>query len=402
MRKLWLIAKQEYLKIVRKRSFLIGTLGMPLLIGVIMLISIVLSLGGRGDIPVGYVDYAGVLQSAVLPVLEQGERMVALQGFTDESVARAALEAGEIQALYIVPVDYLDTGQITLYFLSERPGERVREDFRDFLQANLLAGQPEAIRYRVQQGANLVLRSIDGNRELDMQNPVSFFLPFVAAFFFIFAVMNAGGYMLEAVTDERENRTIEVLATSVRPLQLMGGKAVGLMAVGLTQLLLWSGTGLAGLLVIAAVSPVLQGARMPWSLLVVITLFFIPAYALIAGLMTAIGSIFTDTRQAQQITGIINMFFTAPFFFITIIFTRPSSPLITALTLFPTTSFITIALRWAVVPVPLWQLVISWVLLTASALTSVWFAARVFRLGMLLYGQRLRLPHIVADIKRRA
>jgi hypothetical protein len=77
--------------------------------------------------------------------------------------------------------------------------------------------------------------------------------------------------------------------------------------------------------------------EMPWSLLAVVTLFFLPAYALVAALMTAIGGAVTDQRQGQQIAGIVNLLFTFPFFFIMLIMAKPNSPVVAFLTLFPTT-----------------------------------------------------------------
>ena len=274
-----------------------------------------------------------------------------------------------------------------------------QEDFADFLRANLLAGHPADVQRRMLEGSGVTFRSIDGSRELESENVVGFIVPFVAAFFFVFAVMNAGSYMLQAVTDEKENRTIEVLTTSIRPEELIGGKAVGLMSVGLTQLGIWVLTGVIALLVASFFVPEVQGFRIPWSFVGVAVMFFVPAYALIAGLMTAVGGMVTDLRQGQQITGILNLFFTLPFFFVTLIMAKPNSPLLIVLTLFPPTAFVTITMRWAMTTVPLWQLGLSWALLVTSAVVSVWLAARIFRLGMLRYGQNLNVKTILLSLR---
>jgi ABC-2 type transport system permease protein len=237
---------------------------------------------------------------------------------------------------------------------------------------------------------------MDGSREFETENLLNFFLPLLAAFFFVFAVMGSGSYMLQAVTEEKENRTIEILSTSIRPIELIGGKALGLMSVSLTQLGIWAATAAAGLFIWSRFVDLFSGLTVPWSLLAVVALFFFPAYALIAAMMTAIGSAVTDTRQGQQIAGILNMLFTFPFFLMTLIMAKPNHPIAVVLTLFPTTSFITITLRWAATTVPLWQLLVSWVLVVSAAILSVWLAARIFRLGMLRYGQALSLKSIFA------
>lgn len=400
MRNFWLIAKHEYLKIVRQKSFLVGTLWLPAMIIIVMGVSILASLGQRGKLPLGYVDYTGLLSEAVtLPVGADGKAPLRSLAFPDEAAARASLEAAEIQAYYVVPADYVQSGRAQLFYLNQRPGQVAQQDFVSHLRANLLADYPAEVRQRIVEGSAVTYRSIDGSRELESRNMLSFIVPFAAAFFFVFAVTNSGSYMLQAITDEKENRTIEVLATSVRPEELIGGKALGLMSVGLTQLGIWLFTGVLALLVASFFMPEVQAVRIPWTLLGVVALFFVPAYALTAGMMTAVGGMVSDLRQGQQITGILNLFFMLPFFLLTLIMAKPNSPLIVALTLFPTTAFVTITMRWAMTTVPLWQLAASWVLLVASAGTSVWLAARIFRIGMLHYGQTLRVKTVLARLR---
>jgi ABC-2 type transport system permease protein len=179
----------------------------------------------------------------------------------------------------------------------------------------------------------------------------------------------------------------------------MGGKAVGLMGVGLTQMFLWIGTGVVVLVVIAQFVPMLSGFTVPLGFLGIVAAFFIPAYALIAGAMTTIGSMVTDLRQAQQISGMVNLFFTMPLFFVSLIMAEPHSAFVVGLSIFPTTSFVTVMMRWAMASVPAWQLIISWLVLVGSAAFSMWLGGRVFRMGMLRYGQRLSVQSLITAMK---
>ncbi len=402
MHNLWLVAKHEYMNIVKKKSFLIGTLGIPLLIVAVSAIAIIVVLGQGGGAPLGYVDHSGVLVAAVMPALDEEEPWTEMRAFADDADAQQALQNAEIQGYYVLPADYLRTGHVTLFYADKRPGEIIRGDFIRFLRANLLVGQPEAVQRRIQEGSVSTMRAVDGSREFETANPMNFVMPFVVVFIFMFTVMGAGGYMLQAVTDEKENRTIEILATSIRPLELIGGKALGLMSVGLTQLAVWIATGVIALLVTFLFVDINLELSLPWSFLAIIALFFLPSYALIAGMMTAVGSASTDLQQGQQISSIFNLMFTFPFFMLIIIISRPNSPMTLFLTLFPTTAFFTIVLRWAIGIVPLWQLALSWILLVASAGASVWIASRVFRMGMLQYGQPLTLKFILAGLRVKA
>lgn len=163
MSKLLLVAKHEYRKNVRRRGFVLGTLGIPLLIVAIMAISILLALGGENRSPLGYVDETSLLSVAPR---DQAQDDIELRAFPNEATARAALEAKEIQGFYVVPTDYLDTRKVILYYWDDRPGSTAREQFDAFLRSSLVAGLPEDVQQRILNGFELTLRSADGQRQI--------------------------------------------------------------------------------------------------------------------------------------------------------------------------------------------------------------------------------------------
>jgi ABC-2 type transport system permease protein len=387
----WLVAKHEYRKLVGKRSFLVSTVGLLVFLVLIMAISIFTAVNSSSAAPLGYVDQAGILDPQIRPELEGGAGQIEVIAFSDQDSARLSLQQGEIQAFYVLPEDYLESRQVEQYYWDKSPSENASSAFQAFVRANLAAALPEETRQRLVEGPNVTSRSLDGRLEIGPKNFINFIFPIVTSFLFIFAVMSSSGYLLQVVGDEKENRTIEILATSLSPEQIIGGKAIGLMAVGLTQLLVWLVTIAIGLVVGARFVPELQNLRIPWDFVPIVLLYFLPAYALIAGFMTAIGGAVSETRHGQQIAGIFNLLFTLPFFFIALIIGNPDSPILVVLTLFPTTSFATVLMRWGISIVPLWQLITSWLLLTGSAGLMIYASARIFRRGMLWYGQSLDL-----------
>jgi ABC-2 type transport system permease protein len=128
--------------------------------------------------------------------------------------------------------------------------------------------------------------------------------------------------------------------------------------------------------------------------------FFFPAYLLISAMMVAVGSAVTELQQGQQVAGLLNLLFAMPFFLLALLFQNPSHPVLIGMSYFPTTSFLTISLRWGVSSIPLWQIIISWLILVATTLGMIWAASRIFRVGMLQYGQPLRFKTAVAALKR--
>lgn len=396
MRKLWLVAKREYLRRVGEKSFLLATLGFPVLIIGVSVIAGFVAVGGRDSRPLGYVDLAGILDDGVLPALaEESREFTAIEAYADMEVARAALDAGDIQAYYVVPRDYVAAKELTLVYSEDQPRASTIGDFREFVRASLVAQQRPEAREVLDEGLSITIRSTDGRRVMTEGGVPSFIVPFVVAFFLFFAISMAGGYLLQAMTEEKENRTMEIVTTSVSPEQLMSGKALGLIAVSLTQLLAWLALLIVGLWIAGRFVPELRGLGLPWGMLGVTVLYFVPTFVLIAGIMIAIGGAVTEQQQGQQVAGILNMLFVLPVFFLMLIFEQPDSPFLVLLTLFPTTGFLTILFRWGLGSVPWWQMVASWILVTGSALVSIWVAAKVFRVGMLQYGQRLSLRAIV-------
>jgi ABC-2 type transport system permease protein len=401
MRKLWVVARHEYWKIAHKRSFILGTLAMPLFFVAIMALSIVAVVAGEDQRPIGYVDHAGLLTvvTSLPPRNDDGPHPVDLLAFADEEQARAALEDGALQAYYVLAPDYLASHEVQLVYWDKAPRSSAQRRFDNLVRANLVASLPADVAARAQQGVNLTARSADGRQEVSGTSFLSVFVPFFIGLFFSIVVLSSGSYLLEAVTDEKESRTVEVMATSMTPGQLIGGKAIGLMAVALTQIGILLITIVISLIVGAQFIEALRGLSLPWSMLLTLAVFFVPTFALIAGMMIAVGSMATETRQGQQIAGALNMLFTLPFFFIVVFFSAPNSPLATLLTVFPTTAFMTIALRWSMTTIPMWELMVGWVLVVTSAVFAVWAAARIFRMGMLRYGQRLDVKSMLRAVR---
>jgi ABC-2 type transport system permease protein len=204
-------------------------------------------------------------------------------------------------------------------------------------------------------------------------------------------MLMSSGYMMHAVVEEKENRTMEVLITSVSSSQLIAGKVVGILAIALTQLLSWT---IFGILMIVIAGRGLgiewfQEVKIEWMGIFLIVLLAIPTFITASGLMVAIGSTVAETQEAQWVVSIFMLLFWAPLWMIGIIGDNPNAPLSVVLSLLPFTSLMTISIRNMFVAVPYWQIGLSVSVQIICALIAVWFAGRAFRLGMLWYGQKM-------------
>jgi ABC-2 type transport system permease protein len=397
MSRLWLVAKHEYRQHVLNKSFLAAIFSIPLLLGLIVGMGSMAEMMGQDGRPVGYVDHSGWLSAPVsLPAESRSfmdqlfEKPVSLLPYHSREAAQSDLEAGKIQAYYVLAEDYAQSTQVELVYIKP-PGENATQAFSDFLQVNWLADQPAQIARRAVQRDTLIVRTPDGSRELVEGQIMGILLPILLSLAFMILFMATSFTLLEAVVQEKENRTMEILATSVSPQQLIAGKVLAVVAMGLTMFAAWIILIALGLVFAGRVLGVewaLQ-VRLPAGPLAAVALVAIPSYVLYGGVMTALGATVADAQESQQFGGLVSLVFGLPFYAIVALVEQPNSPLAIFLTLFPFTSLTTFCLRLAFSTWPAWQLVASLFILTLSALGSMWLAARAFRLGMLRYGKRL-------------
>lgn len=395
MSKMWLVAVQEYKRHVLNKGFLFAVLSVPVLIAASVGLGILTERMRSSHVGIGYVDYTGRLlnpppYSSPPPQGLLAEQPVPLIGYPTEEAARSALDAGEIQAYYVLAADYFTTKHTDLVYHTP-PSSNATAQFFGFLQANWLADKPTDVVRRVVEGDSLIVRTPDGVREHNEDAPINFLLPLFIALAFIILFMSTSMTLMQAMVEEKENRTIEVVATSLPANQLIGGKVLGISAMGLTELVAW--------LAVSALA-VLAGGKWlglgwlgsihlhPRTLLTIVALA-IPSYVLFSALMLAIGASVADAQESQQIGAVLSLSFSAPLYALIALVEHPTSALAIGLSLFPLTALVSLCMLATFSTVPLWQVTASVLITSACAVGAIWLAGRAFRQGMLRYGQRL-------------
>lgn len=400
--KFWAIFQHEYRRHVLRKRFLLAALIPPLWLLFAFGVALLGVLLTTNRAPVGYVDQAGLVRQPALP--ENSASFITrieFIAYPGETQARAALDAKNIQAYLVIPADYAATLDSRLVY-SHAPSAIVETQIGNLLRLNLLAGQPPAAANRVLHGASLVIQAEHGGQQTTGQSWVKTALPIIAAGFLMFAVFTTSGYLMNAVVEEKENRTMELLATSATPNQIMAGKISALILVGMTQVLAWSLFPALGLLIVARTTTLLQGLSINWGLLGLALLTALPTFILIAALMAAIGASITESREGQQVSTLVTFPVFLPFLLTAAISMHPNSPLALALSFFPLTASITLLIRLGFTQVPAWQIALSTALLALCAGGSLWLAGRIFRAGMLRYGHRMAWRETLSAAFRRA
>jgi len=389
MTKFWLVSSHEYTRHVFRKRFLLALFSVPLLLAFMIILVIGMIMMETSSKPVGYVDHSGLLADPVPQArVKWPEQYVEMVAYTNEVAADDDLQAKKIQAYYIVPQDYLQTGQVDVYYLDKLKGSDA-EQFTAFLKGNLLANQPSDISNRILEGNDLVIQSVDKSQEASKNQFINIILPLIAGIVFIVAISTTSGYLIQTVTEEKENRTMEIMVTSVSPNQLMSGKVIADIAIGVTQILVWAGFIVLALIIGKNFLPSLSGIHFSGETIAVIILLMVPAFIMISGMMAAVGATVTEASEGQQIMGLFTIPIWLPYLFIAVFIQNPNSPLAIAMSLFPLTAPMTVTIRMGLTSIPTWQMIASITILVLSAIGAVWLAGRAFRLGMLRYGQRV-------------
>jgi ABC-2 type transport system permease protein len=402
MKKLWLIAKHEYLRHVLRKRFIISILSMPIFFAFIIAAGFLSAWLQYDRTPIGYVDRSGVLKNAERqPKDSDIFEYTEIKAFVDEAAADQALAAKEIRAYYILPEDYLSTGKVQV-IANEAKGTEGQGQFRSFLLYNLLKDRPSEERERLLSGPVLEIRSLDGERSMGDNNFLGFLVPMIVAILLIISINTSGGYLLQALVEEKENRTMEIIVTSVSPTQLMAGKIIGNLSVGLTQIGAWLAVAMIALLVVVRFIPIGEGFQLDSGYIGLMILVTLPAFVMISALMALVGATATESREAQQIAGLFTLPLAVPLWFASALIANPNSGLAIGLSLFPLTAPLAISLRAGYTNIPLWQTLLAISLLVACAVGALWLAGRAFRIGLLRYGKRLSWREIFMKQPRRA
>ena len=399
MRNILNVFKFEFLTVLKRRSFILSLILVPLipslLLGILNLINqdesqsfqevIIQEVGS--PLPIGVVDLGNVIKEYP-EWLTQG-RLVPLES---EAEAREKTAAGQLQGFYVIEPDYLETGNMR--FIKPQISmitELLQEDLlKDLINYNLLGADQE--RYmRFMNPVNFTFEYLNPETAdtRDQSNAATYWVPYAVTMFFYLIILISSGLMLNAVTKDKENKTIEILLSSARPLDLFIGKILAFGLLSLIQLVVWFGT-LVLLVDMGKTSlPFLQNISIPTSVLWASVPFFIGGFLLYGSLMAGMGAVAPNLREGNQSTFVLVLPLLFAMLSINQLIETPFSSFTTFMTVFPFTSPVVMLTRLSVGAVPAWQLIASIVLLVGTVVIVIRGVSNLFSSQYLLSGQKM-------------
>jgi len=413
--KLWAIVKREYLERVRTKAFVIGTILGPVLMSGMMLVPMLAARAKGKPLRVAVVDATGQLGAEVERALADVRvgarpRFVIRRGGGDASEGALKAFNQEIneQALdgyLLLPRDVLEAGSMTYYGrnvsnfadlekLRSAVGHvivsrRLASAGLDPTKVGALTRDTELRRYRV---------SASGERE---DQGATFVLALILLMILYVSILMWGQMVMTSVIEEKTSRVVEVMASGVPSTTLLLGKLIGVGAAGLTQFLVWA-FSLFGMSLAAGGALVIGNFVMPEItplLLASFVTFFLLGYFFYSSLYAAIGAAVNTVQEAQGLVFPVVLPLILAMVCWPAVMQSPDGPLAVTVSMIPGMSPLVMFLRIVVLTPPAWQMLLSIALLVAAILFVIWFAARVYRVGILMYGKRPTFPEIVRWVR---
>lgn len=425
MTKIWFVIKREYLQIVRTKGFVIGTILGPVLMLAMLIIPILGSLATGGEQKtIGIVDLTGRLESPLVQKLDykmkNGQLRYIIRDYSGEAAQgnvdairerlRKEVLGKQLSGYIFIPADVVDGGAAE--YLSQHVSDfeeirRINEALNGVVVETRLEKQgldPKLIAAYTKHVDLKTIKITEKGQEEDTGG--TFAVAYLLVMILYVSMFVYGSIIMRGVIEEKNNRVVEVVLSSLKPFQLMAGKLVGIAAVGFTQYVIWALFGLVasayGGNLVGSFIPAAKGFKMPQIpayIFIYFVLFFVLGYFLYATIYAAVGSMVNSEKEAQQLLMPITMFLVLPILLLMYVLRNPNGSFAVIMSLIPFFAPTLMLMRICVLLPPFTQILASIGLLLAATAGMVWLTAKIYRVGILMYGKRPSFPEIAKWIR---
>ncbi|MEO8434808.1 MAG: ABC transporter permease [Pyrinomonadaceae bacterium] len=444
MKKFLAVIKREYVQRVRSKMFILATVMGPVMLALFTVLpAFIANINAGGPTRIAVVDESGrmyarfheTLNKKEEPSDESGQRrkspaetinanqqdrlassrnlaggdfqveQVSLEGRSLEDVKRelnSRIRQGQLDVYVVLPRDILEEGKAEYYgrntgdvFTRGRLTDRLTRAVRDERLVDKHIA-PEVVREINRPVTLQSTRISEAGEEKD--SGAGFYLVFGMGFVIYLTILMYGQVILAAVIEEKETRIAEILFSSMRAFPLMMGKLIGVSLVALTQLVIW-GLSFIALAIYGAGALSARGIpvslpHMPPIVLVYFVLFFLLGYYIYSTIYALVGSMVTTAQEGGQMALPVVFLLVMAFYFVFPVIRSPNSSLAFWVSMFPFFAPITMLVRIVTETPPFWQIALSLGIGFATVALLTWLAARIYRIGMLMYGKRPTIPEL--------
>ncbi|KYC54113.1 MAG: ABC-2 family transporter protein [Candidatus Methanofastidiosum methylothiophilum] len=390
-----IVAFTEFITNVKRKEFIILTLLLPLILLMSMVIPLLfMQTVSHEKETLGVVDETGI----VLPILKERYTEYILQEIENVEDARLFLESKNISSYIFIPKDFIHSGKVYYYSkiqLSSFSSANINLEqiLSDIVIENLLEekGVPKETINKVKNPIQMERITVTKAGE-EKETPFSFVSNYLLPLFLFMSIMNAGGYLLNGIVEEKENKVVEVLLSTISPTELLSGKIIGLGGLGILQICIW----VSGIVI---VTQILNIPLISLEKGVLIMIFFVLGYLFYSSIFAMIGSVSTSTRDSQQISAVVSFVVFIPLLLFFGIIQSPNMTFIRLLGMVPPFIPTIMIMRILLSEVPLIDILISLFILTASLIIMAKVTSKVFKIGILMYGKKPNITELIKLIR---
>ena len=405
-----IIFAYEFRRNIRRKGFLFTTFGIPLLAFVLMIgYNVIQSSRPAEDATqmnsiLNQFDFEGIEKAGlvdpakVFPGVSEPLEGVLIE-YADDAAASAALRAGEVDVYYTISADYLQTGEVTLHLPNLSLDKLNSIPIEQLFYTTLASNIDPALLNRLRLPFEISQFNLSVSADDEQDDDANFLMLYIFVITFLLALFLTNGYLLQSVIEEKENKVVEVLITSVQSTELLAGKVLAFTLMGLIQIISWVAF-IAILVAIATRLPAFQtiatvmNLRVPVEDLPLMFAYFALGYLFFAGTFAAVGAISNSMREGPSYAAIFTVPAAFPFYFFSLFQATPNAGVPVFLSIFPLTSPISMIMRLSFTQVPIGELALSLGLLALTAFGMIWVAGRIFRVQSLLSGTVPKLREI--------
>lgn len=416
MRKVLAVVRREFIERLRTKGFWIATILGPVFFAAIILLPALLTgMGGIKRIVV-VDETASDLGVRIATALDASRSFDAtwLQGAggTVDSLTRE-VGAKTIDGFLILPADLVDRGSAE-YRASNVSAIAAIGELEGVLRQSVMGARleregvdPKAVE-RASVRVELETRKISRGRTTGETGSQSFALAYIMAMILYMAILLYGMNVMNSVLEEKTSRIVEVLVSSLRPMQLLSGKLIGVGAVSLFQFLIWGGSirvllsqrgALMSRMGANEAASFFQLPPVPMSTVAVFVFYFIGGFLLYSSMYAAVGAMSSNFQEAQQGAQPVAMLLVVSLISMFAMLNNPGSSYAVVLSLIPFTAPIAMPVRWAAGSLPLTEVLASMVMLALGIVAVIWVASRIYRIGILMTGKRPSLRELMRWVK---
>jgi ABC-2 type transport system permease protein len=412
MKKIFEVARWEYIEKVKTKTFIISLILTP---AVLILFSIAPTLLSEQEVSntkaIGIIDTSGLYiremkeklsdykikdsqpNYLLVNLTAKNRSLEDLKKFSDKEALKGKIEG------YIL-IENAGTDSVAVSYRSKTLGNlrdisRFQSSFNEVrikLKLDKENVNPYLLDFISQSVEMNQIKIEEGGRETENDFLLTFFSSFIFIMLLMMMILYSGGMLIRSLVEEKSNRLIEIIISSCTPNELLSGKILGLSALGLTQIFIWIliGISLAG----TAVVP-LEAFQNVLPILV----YFVLGFVFYTSLFVGIGSIVTSEQEAQQITTYLSFLLVLPIIFVLPALENPDTLYIKILSYIPFTLPSFMMLRLNISPIPAWEILSTILIMLISIYLMIGFSAKIFRIGILSYGKRPTVKELIQWLK---